>query len=129
MALKYAMNRLQYVEPEAYQRLKQAYSPGLKLDLEKNKAYWESFQNPVEEFSAAFYDIFLKANDQEEGIVSYSRVVELIMGEYRKNRLNFDSYKKEENGIIKVKNHRTTKLVAQKDKAGFINKKVEIAIE
>jgi hypothetical protein len=35
----------------------------------------------------AIHDLFLKANDQTEGLVSYSRVVELVMGEYRKNGL------------------------------------------
>ena len=87
MAMKYAMNRLHRVDSVAYQQLEQQFSPGLKLDLEKSRNYWNSFNNPIAQFSDVFYDLFLKANDQTEGIESYSRMVELIMGEYKKNKL------------------------------------------
>ncbi|MDQ3290916.1 MAG: DUF3810 domain-containing protein [Bacteroidota bacterium] len=89
MALKYAMNRLRKVNPKAYKKLRQYYNAGLKLDLAENRRYWESFQNPIEVFSEWFYDLFLKANDQKDGIKSYSKVIELLMGEYRKNNLNY----------------------------------------
>lgn len=88
MAMKYAMNRLKYTRPAAFTRLERSYSTGLKLDLEKNRAYWESFQNPLEIITDGIHDLFLKVNDQTEGLESYSRVVELLMGEYRKNGLN-----------------------------------------
>lgn len=91
MALKYAMNRLRRVSPPAYVRLQRLYSPGLVQDLEENRRYWERFQNPLEAFSDWFYDLFLKANDQEDGIKSYSKVVELLMGEYRKNGLRYEA--------------------------------------
>jgi len=87
MALRYAMNRLQYAWPAAFARLERAFSPGLKKDLEHNRLYWESFQNPLEIITDSIQDLFLKVNDQDEGLQSYSRVVELLMGEYRKNGL------------------------------------------
>ena len=89
MAMKYAMNRLKKVRPQAYKKLEKLYSTGLKQDVAENRLYWEKFQNPLEVFSAYFYDLFLKANDQRDGIKSYSKVVELLMGEYRKNQLNY----------------------------------------
>ncbi|QNF34138.1 DUF3810 domain-containing protein [Adhaeribacter swui] len=89
MAMKYAMNRLKKVNPRAYKQLEQLYSVALKKDIAENKLYWERFQNPIEVFSHWFYDLFLKANDQREGIKSYSKVVELLMGEFRKNNLNY----------------------------------------
>ncbi|MGV3504956.1 MAG: DUF3810 domain-containing protein [Adhaeribacter sp.] len=87
MAMRYALNRLAWVNPEAFQKLKDTLPPGLQHDLEAQRRYWESFDNPVELVGKAIHDLFLKANDQEEGLVSYSRVVELVMGEYRKNGL------------------------------------------
>ncbi|QMU26976.1 DUF3810 domain-containing protein [Adhaeribacter radiodurans] len=90
MALKYAMNRLRKVNPRAYKKMRRYYSSGLKQDLAENRRYWESFQNPIEVFSGWFYDLFLKANDQADGIKSYSKVVELLMGEFRKNKLTYN---------------------------------------
>ncbi|WP_158267587.1 DUF3810 domain-containing protein [Adhaeribacter arboris] len=89
MALRYAMNRLRKINPRAYKKMQRYYSAGLKQDLVENRRYWESFQNPIEVFSEWFYDLFLKANDQKDGIKSYSKVVELLMGEFRKNNLNY----------------------------------------
>ncbi|RDC61746.1 DUF3810 domain-containing protein [Adhaeribacter pallidiroseus] len=89
MAMKYAMNRLKKVKPRVYKNLERLYSAGVKQDLAENRRYWEKFQNPVEVFSGYFYDLFLKANDQRDGIKSYSKVVELLMGEFRKNQLNY----------------------------------------
>ncbi len=87
LALKYAMNRLHRLHPRAYQQLQRTYSAGLARDLAENRRYWERFHNPVAVFSDWFYDLFLKANDQTDGIASYAKVVELIMGEYRQNGL------------------------------------------
>ncbi|MDB5262471.1 MAG: hypothetical protein JWQ14_1752, partial [Adhaeribacter sp.] len=89
MAMKYAMNRLKRVNPIAYEKLEKTYSRGLQQDLKKNREYWESFQNPIEVISDGIHDLFLKANDQTEGLQSYSRVVELLMSEFRKNGLEY----------------------------------------
>ena len=89
MAMKYAMNRLVTVDSVAYKQLERTFSPGLQQDLKKNREYWESFQNPIEVVSDGINDLFLKANDQEEGLESYSMVVELLLAEYRKNRLKY----------------------------------------
>ncbi len=88
-AMKYAMNRLHFENPDLFEQFKKTLSPGVQQDLEANKKYWESFKNPIEVVSDTIHDLFLKANDQEEGIRSYSRVVELLLGEYRKNGLDF----------------------------------------
>ena len=89
MAMKYAMNRLKRVNPVAYKKLERTYSPGLQQDLKKNREYWESYQNPIEAFSDGINDLFLKANNQTDGLQSYNRVVELLMGEFRKNGLEY----------------------------------------
>ena len=94
LALKYAMNRLHRLNPAAYRQLQRTYSAGLARDLAENRRYWERFHNPVAVFSDWFYDLFLKANDQTDGIKSYAKVVELIMGEYRKNKLPETAEKK-----------------------------------
>ncbi|GEO06140.1 membrane protein [Adhaeribacter aerolatus] len=89
MAMKYAMNRLRTVDSVAFKQLEKRFSPGLQQDLKKNQAYWEKFQNPIEVVSDGIHDLFLKANDQDEGLESYSMVVELLLAEFRKNQLKY----------------------------------------
>ena len=96
MAMRYTLNRLYYEDSTAYYRHLQTLSPGVICDLEATRNYWNSFDNPIEIAGRAIHDLFLKANSQTEGVRSYSRVVELLMGEYRKNGLNYQKTEKKE---------------------------------
>ena len=85
MAMRYAMNAIGGANKEAFLRLRNQISKGVMVDIEANKAYWNKFYNPLSTFSSFFYDYFLKANGQVEGIRSYSLMVKLIVGDYRKS--------------------------------------------
>jgi hypothetical protein len=93
MAMRYAMGFLRKVDEEAFERLKEQFSDDVKADLEIERAYWSRYNNPFLKFSSAFYDLFLKANGQSEGIESYSRIVDLLVGEYQKNGLDYSTLK------------------------------------
>jgi hypothetical protein len=88
MAMRYAMNALGGANKETFLRLRNQLSKGVMADIEANKAYWNKFYNPISTFTSFFYDYFLKANGQAEGIRSYSLMVKLIVGDYRKNGLS-----------------------------------------
>jgi len=90
MAMRYAMNTLGGADNEAFIRLHQNISKGVITDIEANRIYWNKFYNPISTFTSFFYDYFLKANGQKNGIRSYSLMVKLIVGEYRKKGLNMD---------------------------------------
>src|SRR5690606_19578781 len=96
MAMRYTLNRLYGEDSVAYYRHLNMLSPGVRADLEANRTYWNSFENPVEIAGRAIHDLFLKANQQTEGVRSYSRVVELLMGEFRKNGLDYNPDKNQE---------------------------------
>lgn len=51
-------------------------------ELAKNDAFWQQFEGPVKEVSQAANDAYLKANDQEDGMKSYGRMVDLLLAEY-----------------------------------------------
>ena len=54
-------------------------------DLEVSRKRWKPYKNLVQEYVVRpFYGFFLKANGQEEGIMAYDRVVDLIVFERRK---------------------------------------------
>ena len=89
MAFRYTMRSLYRVDSVAYQDIADRLSAEVKSDLRKHREYWSSFDNPIDPLTDAMYDLFLKANDQEAGIQSYSQVTSLLVGEYRRSGLNF----------------------------------------
>lgn len=88
MMLRYAMRSLYRLDSVAYDELASKLTVEVKEDLRKNREYWQSFYNPIDPLTDALYDQFLKANDQKAGIKSYSLVTSLLVGEYRRSKLN-----------------------------------------
>lgn len=89
MAFRYTMRSLYRVDSVAYLDIADRLSETVKSDLRKNREYWSSFYNPIDPMTNALYDLFLKANDQKAGIRSYSLVTSLLVGEYRRSKLEF----------------------------------------
>lgn len=87
MMLRYSMRSLYRLDSVAYDELAAKISVDVKEDLRKNREYWRSFYNPIDPLTDALYDLFLKANDQKEGIKSYSLVTSLMIGEFRRSGL------------------------------------------
>jgi hypothetical protein len=53
-------------------------------DLRANNEYWDQFENKkAAEVANKVNDTYLKANEQEDGVQSYGRVVDLLLAEYR----------------------------------------------
>lgn len=90
MAMRYTLNRLYWEDSTAYYQQIQNLNPGVICDLEASRTYWKRFDNPIEIVGRTIHDLFLKANNQTEGVRSYSQVVNLLMGEYRKNGLVYE---------------------------------------
>ncbi|WP_090222977.1 DUF3810 domain-containing protein [Lutibacter maritimus] len=86
-ALRYCLNDLFYTHPEKFEELKSTLNIGILKDLQENQDFWESYQNWSEKYFKLFYDNFLKANNQEDGIKSYSKMVVLLVNYYKINKL------------------------------------------
>lgn len=85
MALIYCGNALAEQDMDLYGQLWQHYDAGIGRDFEAHNAYWEQFENTViSETADKVNDTYLKANDQEDGVKSYGRVVDLLLADYRK---------------------------------------------
>lgn len=86
LALIYAGNALAGQDMELYGELWTGYHEGMVRDFRDNSAYWEQYKDTViSETTDKVNDVYLKANDQEDGVKSYGRVVDLLLAEYRKN--------------------------------------------
>ncbi len=75
----YAGNALAAADWETYSRLRAALRPEADADLRENTAFWACFDSPVSEAAEAVNDTYLKANSQEEGILTYDRAVNLML--------------------------------------------------
>ena len=55
---------------------------GILENIREVRAFWEKYQNPFEVVFERSYDQYLKANQQQAGIQSYSLVVDLLVDDY-----------------------------------------------
>jgi hypothetical protein len=59
--------------------------PGVQRDLTAARAYWAQFEGPASRTSRSMYDAYLRGQRVPEGVVSYSRSVELLVA-YARSR-------------------------------------------
>ena len=52
-------------------------------DLSANNAFWQQYEGKISGASSRVNDTYLKANSQTDGIQSYGRMVDLLLGYYR----------------------------------------------
>ena len=62
-----------------YDELLQTINPGILKNYQEVQDFWNSYQNPTEQFFKFGYSSFLIANNQKDGMKSYSYVVALIV--------------------------------------------------
>jgi hypothetical protein len=83
MALLHAMNALYRSDPQSYEEVRSLYRPGIQRDIDEVVRYSQSHQGPLEEHAQRVNDLYLKANNQRDGVDSYGRVVDLLLAERR----------------------------------------------
>lgn len=78
----YCSNALYEYDEEAWYTVYAHCSDGVRRDLVAQNEYWAAFKGPVQEASSAVNDEFLQAQGTEDGVLSYNRVVELLLAYY-----------------------------------------------
>jgi len=82
--MTYVGNSLYKVDQERYTQLSQLRSKEVLLDQQEERQFWDKhIVETNKELHNSINDSFLKANNQPEGIISYSRVTELILKAYK----------------------------------------------
>ena len=81
-ALRYALYYLRSMDKESYSDLKSKVRKGVLEEWEINRRFWNRYENPIEPFIKWGYDLFLKSNNQTEGIRTYGYVINLIIQDY-----------------------------------------------
>ncbi len=78
-ALRYCLRNIERMNPQVVEDYLVKVNYGIRLNFEETKAFRDYYQTPIEIVFEVFYDNFLKANSQEEGLESYSKFVGLLM--------------------------------------------------
>lgn len=78
-ALGYCLSDLKRRDEKLFEALVKDLYPGVKKNYQEVSDYWEAYQNPLEPVFKSIFSAFLKANNQKEGIKSYSSVVGLLI--------------------------------------------------
>lgn len=87
IALKYCLNEIYFNNEQAFEVLKSQLNIGIVKDLQQQQNFWKSYQNISNKYFKAFYDQYLKANQQKDGIKSYHKMVHLLINYYKTNKL------------------------------------------
>lgn len=82
-ALRYCLGEIYYEDESQFEALKPLINKGILKDIEAQRTFWESYNNWSEKYFEFFYDHFLKANNQEDGIKSYNKMVVLLINYYK----------------------------------------------
>ncbi len=81
-ALRYCINEVAVTDEALYEKLLCEINPGILKSWKEMRDFWASYENPFEIFSKAWYNLFLKANNQEKGLMSYNYMVALVVNYY-----------------------------------------------
>lgn len=74
-AVQHLLYSLAQIDKEIYKTYFGKLNVGIQKNIQKNHDFWDSYHTPLEPYFKRFYDAYLKANRQEEGIHSYNEMV------------------------------------------------------
>jgi len=86
-ALRQCLNEVYRRDKDSYELLKNKINKGILLNYQESYDFWNAYENPLEPFFKIMYSNFLKANNQDKGIESYSYAVALLVNYFNDNPL------------------------------------------
>lgn len=81
VALRYCLSAINKTHPKQAKVYKAAFCKGLQIEMKAITQYWKSHESWLQEGFLAFYDTFLKWNQQEKGLNEYGEFVRLLLQE------------------------------------------------
>lgn len=81
-ALNYLLGELAVNDRKAFETARASLRPGILLNYSELRAFWQQYEGIIEDVSQAAYNQYLKANNQPDGMQTYSYVVALLVNEY-----------------------------------------------
>ncbi len=81
-AFSYCINTLYDADKQLYAKALSHCSEGMLRDIKAKSAYWRQFDGKIMTVSQNMNDSFIKANGDENGVLSYDLMVELLLRYY-----------------------------------------------
>ena len=78
-ALRYSIGTIHHRDSIIAKKIIKKIPLGILKNIKESKDFWESYQNDLEPIFKLFYDNYLKANQQKDGLKSYSKMVDLLV--------------------------------------------------
>lgn len=83
LALIYSMNALASSDRELFYELASGYGDGIRRDLNANNEFWKQYEGKAAEVAEEVNNAYLVSNNQEDGVKSYGRMVDLLLAQRR----------------------------------------------
>ncbi|QBZ98354.1 DUF3810 domain-containing protein [Flavobacterium sangjuense] len=83
VALRYCLGNVIMKDEEKFKALRPKINPGIIENFKESELFWEQYDTFIDKGFHAFYDQFLKANQQKDGLESYSKFVDLLINYYK----------------------------------------------
>ncbi len=85
-ALRHCIHELYRQDYQKYSCAFEKINKGIIKNYKETSLFWKAYDNPLEPYIKEFYSGFLKANNQSQGIKSYSYVVALYVNYFDKKK-------------------------------------------
>lgn len=86
-ALRYCLSILEYSSKESFDQIIKTVHPGVLKNYQESIRFRKEYKSPIDAGFSLFYDQFLKLNQQQDGIESYSKFVNLMVNYYKVEKL------------------------------------------
>ena len=86
-ALGYCLSEIKRKDGAKFEELFLKVNKGVKNNYQEMSEFWMAFENPMEPVFKSIFSTFLKANNQKQGIKSYSLVVSLLVAYHKEHPL------------------------------------------
>ena len=87
MALRYCLGNWKVRDENTFKQLLKTIHPGILKNYKESDNFWKQYETPIETGFHAFYDNFLKLNQQKDGMEGYSKFVNLMVNYYNEKEL------------------------------------------
>ena len=82
MALRYCLGNWQARDETVFKQLLKTVHPGILKNYKESELFWKQYDTIIDKGFHAFYDQFLKVNQQKDGMEGYSKFVNLMVNYY-----------------------------------------------
>lgn len=86
-ALRYCLGNVAMKNEEKFKAYKPTINPGIIKNFRESELFWKQYDTFIDKGFHAFYDQYLKANQQQDGLDSYSKFIDLLINYYKEKEL------------------------------------------